>query len=395
MSVARRLLMLSIPVLALTLVFGCNRPPIMSEFEKALPEGMLALEEDPSLPDLDFADAFPTDRKALIESIDNSLSYLGRGSSKQYFPYHDITHGRAIASLARFRKILTDSQSPSEFDKKIREEFSLYRSRGADGKGKVLFTGYYTPVFGASLTKTAKFKYPLYRLPADLLKDKKGTTLGRKTMTGLVPYYTREEIEREGVLRGQELCWLADRFEAYIVTIQGSARLGLPGGKILEIGYAGNNGHPYHSIGRDLIKDGRIPAHELSLKRLIRFFQENPDALDEYLYRNERYVFFTKQPGRALGSINVPVTPYASVATDKAIYPRACLAVIACRLPIRTPEGAIVMKPSVFFALDQDSGGAIRAAGRSDIYMGVGDEAGELAGRQLSVGTLGYLFLRK
>jgi membrane-bound lytic murein transglycosylase A len=366
----------------------------MSEFEKKLPEGMLALERDPSLPDLNFADAYPLDKDPLIEAIDNSLKYLGRKSSKQYFPYHNITHDRAVASLARFKKILVESQSPSEFDRRIRKEFSLYRSRGADGRGKVLFTGYYTPVFQASPTRTAKFRYPLYRLPPDLVKTKDGRTLGRRVGKTLVPYYTREQIERDGPLRGQELAWLADRFEAYIVTIQGSAKLGLPGGKMLEIGYAGNNGHAYHSIGRDLIKEGRIPAHELSLKRLIRFFRENPDALDEYLYRNKRYVFFTKQPGRPRGSIDVPVTPYASIATDKAIYPRACLAVLAARIPARSPEGRIVMKPSVFFALDQDTGGAIRAAGRCDIYMGIGDEAGYLAGRQLSIGTLGYIFLK-
>jgi membrane-bound lytic murein transglycosylase A len=46
------------------------------------------------------------------------------------------------------------------------------------------------------------------------------------------------------------------------------------------------------------------------------------------------------------------------------------------------------------FALDQDTGGAIRAAGRCDIYMGVGDHAGEIAGGTHHEGRLYYLFIK-
>jgi membrane-bound lytic murein transglycosylase A len=46
------------------------------------------------------------------------------------------------------------------------------------------------------------------------------------------------------------------------------------------------------------------------------------------------------------------------------------------------------------FALDQDTGGAIRAAGRCDVYMGQGEMAGELAGQTYQEGRLYYLFLK-
>jgi membrane-bound lytic murein transglycosylase A len=49
---------------------------------------------------------------------------------------------------------------------------------------------------------------------------------------------------------------------------------------------------------------------------------------------------------------------------------------------------------SVGFALDQDTGGAIRAAGRCDVYMGVGDNASELAGGTYREGRLYYLFIK-
>jgi membrane-bound lytic murein transglycosylase A len=52
-------------------------------------------------------------------------------------------------------------------------------------------------------------------------------------------------------------------------------------------------------------------------------------------------------------------------------------------------------RPFRSFVLDQDTGGAIRAAGRADLYFGVGPEAERLAGRQASVGRMIYVFLRE
>ncbi len=46
------------------------------------------------------------------------------------------------------------------------------------------------------------------------------------------------------------------------------------------------------------------------------------------------------------------------------------------------------------FMLDQDTGGAIRAAGRCDIYMGVGPQAEAIAGHQLHEGKLYYLAVK-
>ncbi len=46
------------------------------------------------------------------------------------------------------------------------------------------------------------------------------------------------------------------------------------------------------------------------------------------------------------------------------------------------------------FACDQDRGGAIRAAGRCDIFRGTGDEAGKMAGHTFAEGRLYYIFLK-
>ena len=55
---------------------------------------------------------------------------------------------------------------------------------------------------------------------------------------------------------------------------------------------------------------------------------------------------------------------------------------------------AVDSTPFSQFMLDQDTGGAIRAAGRADIYMGTGPQAEVLAGRQAAEGQLYYLFLK-
>ena len=46
------------------------------------------------------------------------------------------------------------------------------------------------------------------------------------------------------------------------------------------------------------------------------------------------------------------------------------------------------------FMLDQDTGGAIRAAGRADLYLGIGDGAAQVAGRQYAEGRLYYFFVK-
>ena len=46
------------------------------------------------------------------------------------------------------------------------------------------------------------------------------------------------------------------------------------------------------------------------------------------------------------------------------------------------------------FMFDQDTGGAIRAAGRADLYMGTGQAAELLAGGQYANGLMYYFFLK-
>ncbi|UCF17381.1 MAG: hypothetical protein JSW59_07935, partial [Phycisphaerales bacterium] len=102
---------------------------------------------------------------------------------------------------------------------------------------------------------------------------------------------------------------------------------------------------------------------------------------------------FKEEGGPPVGCLNEPVTPVRTIATDKSIFPRASLAFITTKLP-RAVGGATVRQTYTGFALDQDAGGAIRAAGRCDVYMGEGETAGKLAGQTHKEGRLYYLFLK-
>ncbi|MHC4063097.1 MAG: MltA domain-containing protein [Planctomycetota bacterium] len=389
-----------------SLLPGCAEPteeaaPLIVEknYSAPLPAGAFGLRKisDPArIPD--FSAAFHL-QIGLDQAAERSLHYLSKPSSQRYFPYGpqgEITHHRVVRSLQRFRQTLAQAASPAELDDLIRRRFEVWESVGCDGQGTVLFTGYYRPIFDARLRPDAEFKYPLYRLPGDLVKDEEGNCLGRRLPGGGVgpTYYDRRQIVSSDALAGQELCYLRDPFEAYIVTVQGSAKLRMEDGRYLEIGYVANNGHEYVPIGKLMVADGKIPADELSLGRMIRFFREFPNEIRYYTNQNPRYVFFEPRPGGPFGSLNEQVTPYRTIATDKEIYPRACPTFVQTRLP-GYDDGRIVERAYHGFALDQDTGGAIRAPGRCDVFMGTGDAVAELAGRTLAEGKLYYLFARQ
>ena len=331
----------------------------------------------------------------MADAVDASLAYLSKPSSKNYFPYGPIDHDRMVRSLERFRELLVESPSSEVFLDALRDEFEVWVARGRSNTGDVLFTGYGTPIYQGSRTRTAEFRYPLYKLPEDLVKGDGGEILGRRTASGdVVPYYTHRELVDGNHLDGQELVWLADAFDAYTAQVQGSAMIDLQDGTRLEVGYAGKNGYDYRSIGQILIDEGKIRKSELSLARLRRYFRENPSEIERVLPMNPSFVFFQETPGGPYGCLGQPVTEMRSVATDKDVFPRAGLMFVEVRLPDFDALGGMVQRPERFFAFDQDRGGAIRSAGRCDIWMGLGEDAMERAGHVLSRGRMYYLFLK-
>lgn len=383
---------------AVACVTGCRTKPVevpyKPAYDRPLAPGQWALRKitDPyEIPNLTSACA---NVKDLREAVGNSLNYLGKPSSRRFFPCNGISHSKAVESLQEFAGLLDSGLTGSVLDAAIREKFDFYMSVGCDDNGTVLFTGYYTPIFTGSTTRSGEFQYPLFKQPANMVKGPNGEILGRRMRDGqVIPYPPRAVIEDARLFEGGELVWLGDPFETYISHVQGSAKIKLPDGKLMGVGYAANNGHEYHSISQEMVKDGRISASQLSLTAMIEYFKRHRDQVAMYVRRNPRFVFFKKEDGPPRGSLNEPVIKMRTIATDKAIFPRGSLTLLSTNLP-QQAGGVVSSRPYSEFAMDQDTGGAIRAAGRCDVYMGEGDMAGRLAGQTYKEGRLYYLFLK-
>lgn len=258
---------------------------------------------------------------------------------------------------------------------------------GPDG----LLTGYYEPIVEGSRTADERFKTPIYKRPADLVdvvdESNRGTKNGvfthlRQTVAGLVPFATRDEIDK-GALKGQklELMYLEDPVEVFFVQIQGSAKVRLRDGKIVRVGYDGKNGHPYSSIGRYLIDKGEIPVERMSLDALREWLKANPDKARDAMWFNKSYVFFKEHPDVGNegphGVHQIPLTTGRSLALDPGYH--------AIGLPVFVVSPTLRHAPSTKggfrrLMIAQDVGSAIKGPERGDIYFGSGLKAGKLAG---------------
>ena len=175
-----------------------------------------------------------------------------------------------------------------------------------------LFTGYFEPEISGSLERTDRYRFPIYRLPNDLVA-------GRK-------YATRRTIEETGLLQGKglEIAWLEDSVDRFFLQVQGSGRIKLPDGDVLRVGFAGKNGHEYSSVGQALIARGELQAHQVSADAIRNWVRRNPEEGRRLLWVNDSYVFFrevnevpaTRGP---LGAMNRSITAMRSVAVDPGI----------------------------------------------------------------------------
>lgn len=417
MSLRRHLVALAALFSVLLLAGGCKKSPISPDYSRPLPPGMNALRKITDYREFpDPSSAFRGKDADLMTALDRSVQWFTNPSTKRFFPLCDISHDQAYASAIALREILARSSSPEEFKKRLYQECDPYISVGWNGQGVVLFTGYYSPIFNASKTPTAEYRYPLYKRPANLVVDPNGNTQGYSVNGAVQTYPARAEIESSGMLKGTELVYLKDKFEAYIIQVNGSARLTMADGTTMYIGYAGNNGHEYTSVGKLLVEAGKIDRNRVSLPVLREYFRAHPADLDSYTAKNERFVFFGEYTPDTwpAGALGVKVTNWRTLATDKAIFPRGGLILAQTTVPTGAPVAPVAgmgttmggsnkgeeakipagQRPYDQFMLDQDAGGAIRAPGRADIYMGIGQEAENTAGHQYAEGKLYYFFLK-
>lgn len=234
-----------------------------------------------------------------------------------------------------------------------------------------LFTGYFEPELEGARFPTERFRYPIYRMPPEARAQ--------------TPWLTRREILTSGVMenRGLEIAWVDDPVELFFLQIQGSGRIHLQDGRALRVGYGGANGHPYRSVGVELVRRGIYAAHQVSAQVIRNWVRRHPDAGQELLYHNPSYVFFREISHIGdhlgpLGAMNRPVTPLRTIAVDPSYVPLGA--------PVWLEKDGEARMRRLMIA--QDTGSAIKGAQRADIFFGTGDAAGQLAGRMRDPGRM-------
>jgi membrane-bound lytic murein transglycosylase A len=325
-------------------------------------------QEDPEFVPF-FADDL--DRSSLKAAVLQSVAALRQRDESQILAFGDQQISVAVIreSLEAFAQML---DTEPDISAALLQNFDIYRVTSP-----ILFTGYHEPVINGSLVRTERYRYPLYRAPRDL--PARGSA---------IPYFTRAEIDGQGVLRGRgdEIVWLDDPVERFFLHIQGSGQIRLPRGERVRVGYAGDNGRAYRSIGRHLLSRGALLPGQASTQGIRRYLAEHPEEREDILFHNPRYIFFkplSTGPNGPIGSLGVPLTPGRSLAADPAIYPLGGLAFIHARRPVWNARNQVTWKEFFRFVVLQDTGAAIRGPARADLFWGSAaeTEAGAMAQR--------------
>lgn len=350
-------------------------------------------------------------RESLIACVERSLARLnemGMGGNKAGISREKFSPENVSRTLILFREILQSTTDDAEVDRRIRSNFSFWEAGREGSSDGILLTGYFEPVLEGSLEPGGEYIYPLYTRPPDLVEATADPTSGeaspRKGVVRIengreIPYYSRREIDTEGVLRGKglELVWLKDPWERFVLHIQGSGQVRLPDGGTLRVGYAASNGRPYRPIGRYLIDRGFLDEKDISMERIREFIRNNPGRAEEIYQFNERYIFFRLLPDSEgpQGALGVPLSPGRSIATDPALFPPGALAYLVSRQPDLDESGRVAgWKPIRRFVLNQDTGSAIKGPGRVDLFFGSGERAGAAAGEMKEVGRVYFLLAK-
>jgi membrane-bound lytic murein transglycosylase A len=256
--------------------------------------------------------------------------------------------------------------------------------------GRGFLTGYFEPEYPGSLARSEAFPAPLLARPEDLVTIPQGESwpgfeglqAARRTEGGHEPYPDRAAIE-DGALgpRAAPVLFVRDAVEAFIIQVQGSARIRLPDGRTVRVAYAGKNGHPFTAPGRVIVERGHVPLAEMNLERLTGWLRANPEEGREIMRLNRSFVFFRLADELAekdgpIGAAGVPLTPGRSLAVDRNLWSYG----LPFRLEGELPLAGGGSEPLRRLLVAQDTGTAITGPARGDFFVGTGEAAGTRAG---------------
>ncbi len=390
--------------LILSLIIGCTRTSI-NEPQKAMRPSSNTPEVTDDLEFKEFINALTINITFLKKQKKKTLIF-GKKSiqATQYAEYlqHIIDHYKKVNSKSKIINF-------------IKENFEWHEVYGKDQWSHILLTAYYEPLYQGRLKPKPPYTQPIYTLPQDLVEvdlqafgDRKigefqtirkkvgARIIQRRPYPKIVPYYSREEIDIDKKLKGKNLeLYYLDPIHAFFLQIQGSGVIQLKNGTPKRVSYAGQNGYRYESIGRHLYHI--IPKEEMSLQKIEAHLRTlEKEELYQFLNLNPSYVFFKKlKEGRGRTTMGTQVVNGRTLAIDSSLLPLGALAFLSFQKPeFKTKEDTIPynFKEIKRFVLTQDTGGAIKSAGRADLFWGEGSGALQYAGVMRHSAKLWFLF---
>lgn len=333
----------------------------------------------------DFGEVIPVLAKNCQNVLKNKNTYLYNSVIKiKTADYQRVCKKFASACIS----------SGVQMKKFIENEFVPYVVSD-DGKADGKFTSYYEATIHASFEKSAKYRFPIYGKPNDLieinLKDFDSTLpntrlVGRVEGKKFIPYYDRRQIEQNGI-KAPVLMWGDDLVDIHFMQIQGSAIAIMEDGSELRIGFADSNGRKFKGIGSILLQKGLIKPGEASMTKIRDWLRKNPQKAAEVMAENERFIFQrVVDADGPVGAYGLSLTAGRSMAVDNRFIPLGAM----MWLDTVNPDNGKIEK--VVFA--QDIGSAIKGVVRGDYFWGHGEEALAEAGRMNSAGKY-YLLAPK
>jgi membrane-bound lytic murein transglycosylase A len=337
----------------------------------------------------------------LIESAIIQLAYLKKQppDEKILFGTDSYDNKWLLHSLQELLAKLQQKPNIKELNQFIHENFLIYQAGGQTNQQlrNMLVTGYYEPLFSGSLTRDPPFLTPLYSPPKSLtvLTGEDGKKkIGRyNSENTFVPFWTRAEIENNNLLQGNELVFLKDPFDAFLLHVQGSGRIQLPDHSIRSVRFAGSNGLEYNSIGKLLVDEKIMNLENVNIPAIRTYLQRHPEQLQRVLHHNPRFIFFTWGDNLSpKGSSGERLTPGRSIAIDVSALPGGTIGYLISQSPVADHDGLITHWQRLNrFVFPQDSGSAIKGTGRVDLFWGSGDYAELAANHMKETGKLYFL----
>jgi membrane-bound lytic murein transglycosylase A len=386
---------------ALSCLSGCAGAPSKKNWETLPPLVQLSVSQYPHFSD-------DMSYEGITEAIRESMNYLSRLPRDKTFTFGEdrFNTGHMLRSLSQFMDFVRTRPSPEDLNRYIFTHYRVYQSKGINPEKEVLFTGYYEPILNGNPVKTIQYPYPVHSLPEDLLtidlslflKDgEKKKIVGKLSEKTVIPYPDREQILEDPLFDdlAPPLAWVGDPVALFFLQVQGSGKISFPDGSGIRVHYRGTNGKPYRSVGKYLIDQGIIAKSDMSMQAIAAYLKSHPREIPKVLNYNPSYVFFEKVDKGPLGCIETQLVPGRSIALDRRIFPMAGLAFIEAWKPDVDGTGAIVnWRRFSRLVLNQDTGGAIKGAGRADIFWGGGQYAELAAGHLKHPGKMYFLVLK-